>query len=140
VAALFVLFSNLAILASLGLGSYDFNTGSIKPLPKDQEPGISKTPDEPLLFGVFTFANDSESMRVLGQQYSANNPNHYVIHSIRSLPGQLWLYDALPAHRKMIIIQSLDNITDAIKTGQHYNLDVIVYDIEQWERTPKSRV
>jgi hypothetical protein len=71
------------------------------------------------------------------QQYSNNDPNHYVIHSIRSLPGQLWLYDTLPTHRKMIIVQSLDNITYAMKVGQHYDLDVIAYDIEQWEKTPE---
>jgi hypothetical protein len=134
---LFVLIVGLQVAASLNLGLDELNIRWINPFVRDQEPGISKTPDEPLLFGVFTFANDSKSMSVLRQQYSTNNPNHYVIHSIRSLPGQLWLYDALPAHRKMIIIQALDNITDAIKVGQRYDLDIIVYDIEQWERTPK---
>jgi hypothetical protein len=120
--ALFVLFTGLAIFAILSLESYYLN--------------IRKTTEEPLLFGVFTFVKDSESMSVLQQQYSSNNQNHYVIHSIRSLPGQLWLYDALPTHRNMIIIQSLDNITYAMKVGQNYSLDTIVYDIEQWEKTP----
>jgi hypothetical protein len=121
--ALFVLFTGLAIFAILSLESYYLN--------------IRKTTEEPLLFGVFTFVKDSESMNVLQQQYSSNNQNHYVIHSIRSLPGQLWLYDALPTHRNMIIIQSLDNITYAMKVGQNYSVDIIVYDIEQWEKTPE---
>jgi hypothetical protein len=121
--ALFVLFTGLAIFAILSLESYYLN--------------IRKTTEETLLFGVFTFVKDSESMSVLRQQYSSNNQNHYVIHSIRSLPGQLWLYDALPTHRNMIIIQSLDNITYAMKVGQNHSLDIIVYDIEQWEKTPE---
>jgi hypothetical protein len=122
--ALFVLFTGLAIFAILSLESYYLN--------------IRKTTEEEsLLFGVFTFVKDSESMSVLRQQYSSNNQNHYVIHSIRSLPGQLWLYDALPTHRNMIIIQSLDNITYAMKVGQNHSLDIIVYDIEQWEKTPE---
>jgi hypothetical protein len=137
VTALFVLFGGLAIFAITSLESDDLNTRRIEPLTKDQKSTISKTLEEPLLFGVFTFANDSESMSVMRQQYSNNDPNHYVIHSIRSLPGQLWLYDALPTHRKMIIVQSLDNITYAMKIGQHYDLDVIAYDIEQWEKTPE---
>jgi hypothetical protein len=137
VTAFFVLVSSLGILASLGLESDDFNTRSIKPPPKDQESTISKTPEESLLFGVFTFVNDSESMSVMREQYSRNDSNHYVIHSIRSLPGQLWFYDTLPTPRKMIIVQSLDNITYAMKIGQHYDLNVIVYNIEQWEKTPK---
>jgi hypothetical protein len=137
VTALFVLFGGLAIFAISSLESDDLNTRMIEPLTKDQESTISKTLEEPLLFGVFTFANDSESMSVMRQQYSNNDPNHYVIHSIRSVPGQLWLYDTLPTHRKMIIVQSLDNITYAMKIGQHYDLDVIAYDIEQWERTPE---
>lgn len=137
VTALFLLFGGLSIFAISSLGSDDLITRMIEPLTKDQESTISKTLEEPLLFGVFTFANDSESMSVMRQQYSNNDPNNYVIHSIRSLPGQLWLYDTLPTHRKMIIVQSLDNITSAMKIGQHYDLDVIAYDIEQWERTPE---
>jgi hypothetical protein len=137
VTALFVLFSGLVILSSFGLEAYDLNTRRIEALPMDQEYTISKTPEKPLLFGVFTFVNDSESLSVMRQQYSSSDSNHYVIHSIRSLPGQLWLYDTLPANRKMIIVQSLDNITYAMKIGQHYDLDVIVYNMEQWEKTPE---
>jgi hypothetical protein len=118
--ALFALFTGLAIFAILSLLSYYLNITEV-----------------PLLFGVFTFVKDNESMSVLRQQYSSNNQNNYVIQSIRSLPGQLWLYDALPTHRNMIIIQSLDNITYAMKVSQNYSLDIIVYDIEQWERTPE---
>jgi hypothetical protein len=70
------------------------------------------------------------------QQYSSNDQNHYVIHSITSLPEGQWLYDAFPTQRKMIIIQSLDNITDAIKIGRYYELNIILSDIERWEKTP----
>lgn len=94
---------------------------------------MPKGPEEPLLFGVFTSANDAESMRVLKQQYLSNDRNHYVIQSTKSFPAQLSLYDALPAHRKMIIVPSLDNINYARKIGQNYGLNVIVYDIENWE-------
>jgi hypothetical protein len=123
--ALFVLVPGLGIFAILSMESDALN--------------IRKTTEEeePLLFGVFTFVKDEESMSVLRQQYAGNDRNHYVIHSIRSLPGQLWLYDALPTHRNMILVQSLDNITYAMKVGQNYDLDIIVYDIEQWEKTPK---
>jgi hypothetical protein len=72
------------------------------------------------------------------QQYSSNDRNHYVMHSIRSLPEGLWLYDEFPMHRKMIIVQSLDNITDAININRQHDLDMIVYDIEHWENTPES--
>jgi hypothetical protein len=139
VIALSVLLSGLAVFAGIGLKLDVFNIGNIDLFPEEEQ-GTSKSeaPEEPLLFGVFTFANDTESMSVLKQQYSSNDRNHYVIQSIRSAPAQLWLYDALATHRKMIIVQSLDNITYAIKIGQNYDLDTIVYDIEQWERTPES--
>jgi hypothetical protein len=139
VIALSVLLSGLAVFAGIGLKLDVFNIRNID-LFSEEEQGTSKSeaPEEPLLFGVFTFANDTESMSVLKQQYSSNDRNHYVIQSIRSAPAQLWLYDALATHRKMIIVQSLDNITYAIKIGQNYDLDTIVYDIEQWERTPES--
>jgi hypothetical protein len=139
VIALSVLLSGLAVFAGIGLKLDVFNIRNIDLFPEEEQ-GTSKSeaPEEPLLFGVFTLANDTESMSVLKQQYSSNDRNHYVIQSIRSAPAQLWLYDALATHRKMIIVQSLDNITYAIKIGQNYDLDTIVYDIEQWERTPES--
>ena len=37
----------------------------------------------------------------------------------------------------MIIVQSLDNITGAIDIDPYYDLNMIVYDIEQRERTPE---
>jgi hypothetical protein len=134
-----VSFSGLAVFAIIGSKPDVLNIRNIDLFPEEEQgTSKSKAPEEPLLFGVFTFANDTESMRVLKQQYSSNDRNHYVIQSIRSLPAQLWLYDALTTHRKMIIIQSLDNITYAMNIGQNYDLDTIVYDIEQWERTPQS--
>ena len=139
VIALFVLFSSLTIFAHAGLKPNELNIWNmIINLPKDEGSSISKAPEEPLLFGVFTSANDTESMRVLKQQYLSNDRNHYVIQSTKSLPAELWLYDALPTYRKMIILPSLDNITYARNIGQNYGLNVIVYDIEKWENTPES--
>lgn len=115
---------------------YDHDIRSTERLSDDLENTILRTSKEPLLFGVFTFVNDTESLNVMGRQYS-NNLDNYVMHSVRSSPGPLWLYDAFPFNRKMIIVQSLDNITDAINIGQRYNLDLIVYNIEIWERTPE---
>jgi len=136
VTAFFLLFSGLAIFTSLIRASEDENMKNTEPLPNDQECTTSKIAKEPLLFGVFTFANDTKSMNVMREQYSSNDRNHYIMHSIRSLPQGLWLYDAFPTHRKMVIVQSLDNITDAINIDRRYDLNMIVYDIERWERTP----
>ena len=134
---LVVLVCSLVIFASQGSEFNNQNIKNIEPRPKDQESTMSKIPKEPLLFAIFTQANDSESMKVMRQQYSQNDRNHYVMQSIRSLPEPLWLYDAFPTHRKMIIVQSLDNITNAIDIGRYYNLTMIIYDIEQWEKTPE---
>lgn len=137
VTAFFLIFSSLAILGSLTTASEVGDMKNIEPPPKDQECTTSKISKQPLLFGVFTFANDTKSMKVMREQYSSNDSNHYVMHSIRSLPDGLWLYDAFPTHRKIMIVQSLDNITDAINIDRHYDLNMIVYDIERWERTPE---
>jgi hypothetical protein len=134
---LVLLACSLVIFASQGSQLDNQNIKNIEPRPKDQESTMPKIPKEPLLFAIFTLANDSESMNVMRQQYSQNDRNHYVMHSIRSLPEPLWLYDAFPTHRKMIIVQSLDNITNAIDIGRYYNLTMIIYDIEQWEKTPE---
>jgi hypothetical protein len=135
---LFLVVSGLAIFMSFILASEDKNMKNVEPFAKGQECITSKTAEEPLLFGVFTTEKDTESMKIMRQQYSSNDRNHYVMHSIRSLPEGLWLYDAFPMHKKMIIVQSLDNITDAININRQYDLDMIVYDIEHWEKTPES--
>ena len=137
IAGLLLLVCGLAIFASHGLEVDSQNIKNNQTSPKGQESTISVTPKEPLLFAVFTFANDSESMKVMREQYSHSDRNHYVMHSIRALPGPLWLYDAFPTHRKMIIIQSLDNITGAINIDRRYDLNMIIYDIERWEKTPE---
>jgi hypothetical protein len=134
---LFLLFCGLAIFASLAMGSQDQNVKNIELLSNYEECSGSKTAEEPLRFSVFTFANDTESIKVMQDQYSSNDRNHYVMHSIRSLSEGLWLYEEFPTPRKMIIVQSLDNITDAIGIDRYYDLNMIVYDIEQWERTPE---
>lgn len=138
VVILFLLFCSLAIFASLATGSQDQSVNNIEQLSNQEECSFSETSQEPLLFGVFTFANDTDSMEVMQEQYSANDRNHYVMHSIRVLPQGLWLYDEFPTHRKMIIIQSLDNITQAIDIDRYHNMSTISYDIEHWERTPES--
>jgi hypothetical protein len=138
VVILFLLFCSLAIFASLATGSQNQSANNIEQLSNQEECSFSETPQEPLLFGVFTFANDTDSMEVMQEQYSANDRNHYVMHSIRVLPQGLWLYDEFPTHRKMIIIQSLDNITQAIDIDRYHNMSTISYDIEHWERTPES--
>lgn len=138
VVILFLSFCSLAIFASLATGSQDQSVNNIEQLSNQEECSFSETPQEPLLFGVFTFANDTDSMEVMQEQYSANDRNHYVMHSIRVLPQGLWLYDEFPTHRKMIIIQSLDNITQAIDIDRYHNISTISYDIEHWERTPES--
>ena len=135
---LFLSFCSLAIFASLATGSQNQSANNIEQLSNQEECSFSETPQEPLLFGVFTFANDTDSLEAMQEQYSANDRNHYVMHSIRVLPQGLWLYDEFPTHRKMIIIQSLDNITQAIDIDRYHNLSTISYDIEHWERTPES--
>ena len=138
VVILFLSFCSLAIFASLATGSQNQSATNMGQLSNQEECSFSETPQEPLLFGVFTFANDTDSVEVMQEQYSANDRNHYVMHSIRVLPQGLWLYDEFPTHRKMIIIQSLDNITQAIDIDRYHNLSTISYDIEHWERTPES--
>jgi hypothetical protein len=138
VVILFLSFCSLAIFTSLATGSQDQSVNNIEQLSNQEECSLSETSQEPLLFGVFTFANDTDSMEVMQDQYSANDRNHYVMHSIRVLPQGLWLYDEFSTHRKMIIIQSLDNITQAIDIDRYHNLSTISYDIEHWERTPES--
>ena len=139
ICGLVVLVCSLAIFASQGSEFDNQNINNIEHSPKDQEPMISKIPKEPLLFAIFTLSNDSESMKVMRDQYSQNGRNHYIMQSIRSLPEPLWLYDAFPTHRKMIIVQSLDNITNAISIERDYNLTMIIYDIEQWDKTPELK-
>lgn len=138
VVILFLLLCSLAIFASLATGSQNQSANDIEQLSNQEECSFSETPQEPLLFGVFTFANDTDSMEVMQEQYSVNDRNHYVMHSIRVLPQGLWLYDEFSTHRKMIIVQSLDNITQAIDIDRYHNLSTISYDIEHWERTPES--
>jgi hypothetical protein len=141
VVILFLLSCGLTIFASLATGSQDQNANNnnnIEQHSNQEECTFPRTSQEPSLFGVFTFANDTDSMQVMQEQYSANDRKHYVMHSIRALPQGLWLYDELSTDRKMIVIQSLDNITKAIDIDRYHNLSMISYDIEHWERTPES--
>jgi len=94
--------------------------------------------NKPLSFAVFTFANDSDSIKTLWKYYSSNDNNNYVIQSIRSHPS-LWLFDTFPGERKIIVVQSLDNITKAIDIARKYQrVETIAYDFEHWDKTPQS--
>jgi hypothetical protein len=48
-------------------------------------------------------------------------------------------FEILDGSHKMITVQSLDNITDAVQfSRQFHNVTHILYDIEHWSRTPES--
>jgi len=89
----------------------------------------------PISFGVFTLANDRETIDMMWKFYSSNDNNQYVIQSIRSKPPTL--LDTFEGENKMILIQSLENTTAAVKlAGKYQKIQVILYDFEQWEKTP----
>jgi hypothetical protein len=122
------------------------------PTPPQEQPK-SKKVSTPLSFAVFTFVNDEASMNILKKHYSYNSSNYdygfgtnrgkpYILQSIRALlpseSSSSWLFDEFPDREKMIIVQSLDNMTDAIELGRKFdNVSYIVYDIENWDRTPR---
>jgi hypothetical protein len=48
-------------------------------------------------------------------------------------------FEILAGSHKMITVQSLDNITNAVRLSRQYdNVTHILYDIEHWSRTPES--
>jgi hypothetical protein len=94
-------------------------------------------------------------MNIIRKYHSYNNSSNYdyglgdskrgpyVIQSIRALlhpeSSTSWFFDEFPDRKKMIIVQSLDNMTDAIELGRRFdNVSHIVYDIEEWDKTPHS--
>jgi hypothetical protein len=106
----------------------------------------------PLSFAVFTFSSDEESMNIIRKHHSYNSSydydfgdnkkGPYVIQSIRALlhpdPSSSWLFEEFPDRKKMIIVQSLDNMTDAIELGNKFdNVSHMVYDIEEWDKTTR---
>jgi len=73
---------------------------------------------------------------------------NYIIQSIRVLDKESRnpdvnatksLFERLESERKMITVQSLDNLTKAFSFGRTYaNVTHILYDIEHWEQTPQE--
>jgi hypothetical protein len=102
---------------------------------KGEEQFPSLTSD--LLFGVFTFSSDRETMQILNEHYSYGNSTDYVIETLRSLSESAWLFDAFPHESKKIIAPSLDGLREAITRGSPYNVSLIIYDIEDWNLTPQ---
>jgi hypothetical protein len=112
--------------------------------PAPPEQPKTKKVSTPLSFAIFTFVSDEESMNIIRRHYSHNSsdekPNPYILQSIRALhPFQspaAWLFEEFPDRKKMIIVQSLGNMTDSIELGRKFdNVSHIVYDIENWDRT-----
>ena len=101
---------------------------------EDQSPLIGTD----LLFGVFTFSKDIETMQILDKHYSHNNRKDYVIETSRSLSRSAWLFDAFPTEYKQLIVPSLDGLRDATELGSLYNISLILYNIESWELTPEN--
>lgn len=148
--------ATLAILASsFGIAIIIvmfINPSIFFPAPPQEQPK-SKKVSTPLSFAVFTFVSDEESMNIIRKHYSNNSsyPNYglgnnkaspYVMQSIRALlPSEspsAWLFDEFPDRKKMIIVQSLGNMTDAIDLGRKFdNVSHIVYDIENWDKTTR---
>ncbi len=125
------------------------------PTPPQEQPKGKKV-STPLSFAVFTFVSDEASMNILKKHYSYNSDsssnydygfstnrgNPYILQSIRALlpsgSPSAWLFDEFPDREKMIIVQSLDNMTDAIELGNKFDkVSHITYDIENWERTTR---
>lgn len=113
--------------------------------PAPPEQPKTKKVSTPLSFAIFTFVSDEESMDIIRKHYSYNSsydekPSPYVLQSIRALhPSEspsVWLFNEFPDRKKMIIVQSLGNMTDSIELGRKFdNVSHIVYDIENWDRT-----
>lgn len=121
------------------------------PTPPQEQPKGKKL-STPLSFAVFTFVSDEASMNILKKHYSYNSNydygfgtdrgDPYILQSIRALlpsgSPSSWLFDEFPDREKMIIVQSLDNMTDAIELGKKFDkVSHIIYDIENWERTTR---
>jgi hypothetical protein len=106
-----VLLSGFAITLVVFL-AFSFTTSPQQP--KQQNPKIT-TISYPLSFTVFTFAEDKESINIIRKHYSSNNS--YIMQSIRSiLPFESSpLFEEFPGKNKMIIVQSLDNMTEAMQ-------------------------
>lgn len=94
-------------------------------------------------FGIFMVNYDDSAIDLLTYRYGnhtreSDGVNDYVIQSIRVLKNSTSIFDAFPEQTKMIIVQSLDNITDAQALGNYSNVTTLTYDVEHWPNTPES--
>jgi hypothetical protein len=98
---------------------------------------------KPLLIALFTLDPDVQVRDIIKAHLSQNNDSsssssYYIAQSIRSLVRTTWWFDSFPNEKKMILVQSLRNMTATIDLANRYsNTDLIVYDIEEWSKTPK---
>jgi hypothetical protein len=145
-----------AVLYVIGSISYGWNLLFI---PDGAETGISSVspPTEPrpfLGYAVFTILEEGsrdtdESTAILQEHFDSDQRPHndYIVQSIRQFAIErssgateyVNLFDALVGENKMITIQSLDNITQAVKYAEAYpNVTHVLYDIEGWDQTPQA--
>lgn len=92
-------------------------------------------------YAVFTIEPNDQAKEIIGNYFAQekNHSNNYIAQSIRVLPKTTWWFDEFPSEKKMILVQSLDNITLAIQLARQHNYtDLIVYDIEHWSQTPSE--
>jgi hypothetical protein len=119
------------------------------------QPGVSSisdTSDEAqgritrkLSFALFTVSNDNATLDALKNastlftQHDRGNMV-YMIQSIRSLNNSISpTFDAFPNQEKIIVVQSLDNMTKAQLLATRFSdANTITYDIEHWSKTPQS--
>lgn len=144
-----------AILYVIGSISYGWNLLFIP----DGETRISSDspPTEPrpfLGYAIFTILaedsrNSDESTAILQEHFDSDSQprNDYIVQSIRQFALErssgateyVNLFDVLIDENKMITIQSLDNITQAIEYANAYpNVTHVLYDIEGWDQTPQA--
>jgi Ni,Fe-hydrogenase maturation factor len=94
---------------------------------------------EPLKLAFFTVSENMQTKQILSEHLSpGKDDSNYIVQSIRTLVYTTSWFDAFPNEKKIILVQSLDNMTLATNfAGQYNNTDpIIVYDIEHWSRTP----
>ena len=146
-------YATLYVIGSISYG------GNLLFIPDAGETSISgvSVPTEPRPFlGYAIFAildgrsgDTDESTAILQQHFDSDQrpDSDYVVQSIRlfalerSSGGAEYvnLFDVFVDENKMITIQSLDNITQAVAYASAYpNVTHILYDIEGWDQTPQA--
>jgi hypothetical protein len=111
----------------------------------EEEPSMNGTKiattdlTKPLKLAFFTVSDDAQARQILSEHLSpGKDDGNYIVQSIRTLGNRTSWFDFFPNEKKIILVQSLDNMTSAIKFAERYNDTdpIIVYDIEHWSRTP----